>query len=98
MFVWSRYYGEFCGQTVTYYSKIQRVKRRRTMKICEGCGEELGVIEAIRWDVCMQCTKARHRTVLSKRCSCGTKRRPREVSNGCRTWMACDRCLGRIVA
>lgn len=67
------------------------------MAACEGCGKELGPLEALRWHVCMDCTKARHRAVVNHgRCTCGRKRRPRIVTNGCRTWSACDRCLGTV--
>jgi len=68
---------------------------------CTGCGTELGALEALRWDVCMDCTKARHRAVTNRgRCSCGKKRRERPVSfsslKSARHWIACDRCLGTV--
>lgn len=71
------------------------------MALCEGCGKELGVLEALYWAVCMDCTKARHRAFCKGgRCTCGRKRREREVANGtskyARRWIACDRCLGSV--
>lgn len=64
---------------------------------CEGCGAQLGAIEALRWSVCMDCTRARAATVgRHGRCACGRKARPRPASNGVRSWSACERCLGAI--
>ena len=66
-------------------------------KRCEGCGKGLGVIEALQWNVCMECTKARARSAFGKGCKCGRKRRPTEVRfTGSRTWIDCHRCLGQI--
>jgi len=68
------------------------------MKTCEGCGAEMGVVEAMRWGVCLPCTMARAKAATTGgKCKCGRKRRPREASNGLgRRWLACDRCLGSI--
>jgi hypothetical protein len=68
------------------------------MALCEGCGTELGVLEALRWSVCMACTKARQRTVTRNhgRCTCGRKRRPWKTGTSIRSWVACLRCLGVI--
>ena len=65
---------------------------------CEGCGCALGVVEAVNWGVCLDCTRARARAVGSGgRCSCGPKRRrERVVKTAIRSWMACDRCLGTV--
>lgn len=66
--------------------------------ICEGCGKGLGVVEASRWSVCLDCTKARHRTVYNGgRCTCRKKAVPTEVNRvGSRSWISCFRCLGQI--
>lgn len=64
---------------------------------CQGCGTPLSPVEALRWQVCLDCTKARHRAATNRgRCSCGTKRRDRLVETRSRSWIACDRCLGVI--
>lgn len=43
------------------------------MPLCEGCGCELGIRD-LRWMVCMDCTKARHRAVVARKgCTCGRK-------------------------
>jgi hypothetical protein len=66
-------------------------------KQCEGCDKELGVIEALRWSVCMDCTKARHKATVNRgKCSCGRKRKEREATNGIRRWIVCNRCLGTV--
>jgi len=63
---------------------------------CEGCGQELGVFD-MGYDVCMECTKARHRAVINRKCSCGSKKRPSEIHKAySRTWISCLRCLGQI--
>ena len=70
--------------------------------LCVGCGGELTIIEyamAARDNhlICMGCVKARHRAAISHKCSCPKKlKRPREVTNKIRQWIACDRCLGAI--
>jgi hypothetical protein len=59
---------------------------------CSGCGEPIW-----KWaDPCMPCVRARARAAFTHRCSCGRKRRERTVSNGSRTWVSCDRCLGSV--
>lgn len=64
---------------------------------CTGCGKRLGTIEAIHWNVCMECTRARAATVARHgRCACGREARPRAVKALGREWRACDRCLGTI--
>jgi len=64
---------------------------------CEGCGTPLGVIEGQRWQVCLDCTKARHRAAMNgQRCTCGAKRNERVVTTPNRAWVACDRCLGVV--
>lgn len=65
---------------------------------CEGCNKPLGMLEAMRWNVCMDCTRARARAVANhSRCTCGNKARPTEVMrSGSRTWISCHRCLGSI--
>ncbi len=64
---------------------------------CTGCEKELNPVEALRWDVCLDCTKARHRAVVAGGCKCGRKARPTEVlRTGSRTWISCHRCLGQI--
>ena len=64
---------------------------------CQGCGRELGVIEAVNWGVCLDCTKARHRAVVTGGCKCGKKAIPTEVNRvGSRSWISCFRCLGQI--
>ena len=67
------------------------------MATCEGCNKLLGPVEAYRWAVCLECTKARHRAVVAHKCVCGNKRRPSDVHRiGSRTWTGCFRCLGQI--
>jgi len=65
---------------------------------CTGCGKPLGVIEALRWDVCLDCTKARARTASNHgRCSCGRKARAGKMAKTfSRKWTPCLRCLGTI--
>lgn len=63
---------------------------------CDGCGRTLGVVESMQWTVCLPCTRARHRGVLTGRCVCRQRdRRPVEVEQ-CRRWTSCARCLQRI--
>ena len=63
---------------------------------CEGCGSELGVFD-IGYSICMECTKARHRAVINRKCSCGNKKRPSKIKRiHSRTWISCNRCLGQI--
>ena len=64
---------------------------------CDGCGTPLTPVEALRWSVCLPCTKARQRAVVSRRCCCGRKRLPGEpCAVGGRQWIPCRRCLGTI--
>lgn len=64
--------------------------------VCQGCGKELNPVEALHWDICFNCTKARHRSV-NGRCKCGRMARPTKVLRiGSRSWIACHRCLGQI--
>lgn len=66
------------------------------MRYCEGCGKELGPMDA-GYNVCFDCTKARHRAVMNRgKCTCNKKARKREVSAFGRKWIACDRCLGTV--
>lgn len=66
------------------------------VRICEGCCGPLGPFDAL-WEVCLPCTKARHKAAITKRCVCGTKRRPTDVKRiGSRLWVSCKRCLGTI--
>jgi hypothetical protein len=67
-------------------------------KKCEGCDKPMGVIEALHWDVCLPCTKARHRAAVNRgRCSCGRQARRGAVCRiGSRSWVPCKRCLGTI--
>lgn len=66
-------------------------------RTCTGCGEPLGVIDAQRWDVCLECTRARQRAVLSGRCACGRRALPGSpVTQAGRRWVPCRRCLGAI--
>jgi hypothetical protein len=69
------------------------------MASCEGCDKPLGVVESLRYTVCMECTIARHRKVTKHggMCKCGRKRRPGDLlDNGARSWIPCRRCLGTI--
>jgi len=66
---------------------------------CEGCGKGLTPAEGAHWRVCLDCTKARHRTAVNRgRCGCRAKdKRPGEVvRQGPRAWIPCRRCLGAI--
>jgi hypothetical protein len=64
---------------------------------CDGCAAPLNPIEALHWSVCMPCTRARQKAVLSHRCCCGPKRVPGELCTvGSRRWIPCRRCLGTI--
>lgn len=78
------------------FQLVQRRYLAPPVPTCEGCDAPLNPVEAVRWSVCMGCTRARHRAVISGKCSCGRKRRHRVVHQSGRTWTACDRCLGRI--
>lgn len=62
---------------------------------CSACGEAAVWLGA---DPCFPCVKARAKTVANHgRCTCPKKlKRPRPVSTGIRSWIACDRCLGAI--
>lgn len=64
---------------------------------CVGCGKALGPFD-MGYDVCMDCTKARARTVANHgKCSCGSKRKPGKVMKVySRSWISCNRCLGTI--
>jgi len=67
-----------------------------TVKTCEGCDKPLHPLDlAQHWTVCMDCTKARHRAVMARKCVCGRKRRENPKLNrvGSRTWKTCNRCL-----
>ena len=65
--------------------------------VCDGCGRPLNPVESLRWTVCLDCTRARARTTLSGRCTCGTYKVPGEVCRvGSRSWIPCRRCLGAI--
>jgi hypothetical protein len=70
------------------------------MRTCDGCGKVLSPVGDFGYTVCMECTKARARTVGNRgRCTCPKKlKRPRAVTNRIRAWEACDRCLGTIRA
>jgi len=58
---------------------------------CEGCGKPS------RWDVCLACIRVRARAAHTKRCECGSARRPRGPHrSGSRRWVSCGRCLGVI--
>lgn len=57
---------------------------------CEGCGE------AGLFNVCMPCVKARHRAAVTRRCSCGRKRREVLKAHLGREWISCERCLGTV--
>jgi len=64
---------------------------------CTGCLKPLSPVEATMWEVCLPCTRARHRAVLSHRCSCGRQRREAPESRiGSRRWVSCLRCLGQV--
>ena len=64
---------------------------------CDGCGRPLNPVEVLRWTVCLDCTRARMRSVLSGRCTCGTHKVPGELCRvGSRSWIHCRRCLGSI--
>ena len=69
-----------------------------TIPRCEGCDQPLDRMSiALGYTVCMDCTRARQRAVLSRKCVCGSKRRPTEVKHmASRTWISCYRCLGQI--
>lgn len=64
---------------------------------CHGCGDKLGPMD-YQYNVCMDCTRARHKSVLAQgKCMCGKKRVPGEVvSQSGRSWIPCERCLGNI--
>ena len=69
------------------------------LRTCEGCGKGLDALEGAHWRVCLDCTKARHRTVVNRgRCGCrAADRRPGEVVRQAgRAWIPCRRCLGAI--
>lgn len=82
---------EYCEDL---YDRVQEAKKCS----CDGCGAPMSMSEhAAGWTVCLECTKARHRAVLKRKCCCGRKRRPTEVMRtGSRSWISCHRCLGQI--
>lgn len=68
-----------------------------TTSICTGCGKPLGAIEALYWEVCLDCTKARNRAFTNGgRCVCRSKRPSELHKTGSRSWISCLRCLGTI--
>ena len=64
---------------------------------CHGCDRPLtGFLDEL-YDVCMDCTKARHRAVVNGKCTCGRKAKPGATCKAySRTWIPCQRCLGTI--
>lgn len=68
------------------------------MASCVGCGQQLNPVEALHWEVCLPCTRARHKAVLKgDRCTCTvTERREQVVRDGLSKWVTCGRCLGFI--
>jgi ribosomal protein L21 len=65
------------------------------LRPCEGC---LTVGRTDSYSVCMTCTVARHKAVLSKKCVCKKKdkRESHIKRTGSRQWTTCLRCLGTI--
>ena len=65
---------------------------------CEGCLKELSVFDILqKYNVCLDCTKARHKAVFTGKCVCGNKKRESDIHKiGSRTWISCLRCLGQI--
>lgn len=64
---------------------------------CDGCGRQLERDEAQHWTACLDCTRARMRSAMSGRCTCGTHKIPGDVCRvGSRSWIPCRRCLGSI--
>jgi hypothetical protein len=66
---------------------------------CEGCLKEMDTMGFLQgYTICMDCVKARHKTVLRLgKCVCRkADKRPRETGNKSRKWLSCDRCLGTI--
>lgn len=59
---------------------------------CEGCGQPVMRSN----NPCWECVKARARAAVTRRCSCGKKRRERAVDVGFGAWVSCDRCLGTV--
>lgn len=88
------------GYSPRLASQQQREKAERELAkeaqspACSVCGQPRGFLG----DPCMACVRARHKAVVNGgRCSCPkSMKKPRTVSNGNRTWVACDRCLGSI--
>lgn len=67
---------------------LQALKRL----LCSICGK------GTYHDVCWDCVVARARGVSLRKCVCPKAlRKERRVSNGCREWIACDRCLQPVV-
>lgn len=66
--------------------------------LCEGCGVQLGVVEAAHYHVCLACTRARHAAVLNRGwCRCGRRAVPGDtLKMYSRVWIPCKRCLGTI--
>ncbi len=65
---------------------------------CQGCLEFLSPSDRAQgYAVCLDCTRARHRAVLKRRCVCGRRRRETEIKRvGSRSWVSCHRCLGQV--
>lgn len=75
-----------------------RASIRRNPSSCDGCGRPLNPVEATRWSVCMDCTRARAATVARRgKCACRSKARAGDVvRTGSRSFVPCRRCLGTI--
>lgn len=69
------------------------------IQMCEGCDTPLDTLSLVGgYSVCMPCTKARHKAVLSRKCSCGkaTQEKLCQVGKHGRKWISCLRCLGTV--
>lgn len=75
---------------------------------CGTCGNPQTLLDAISGGPCLECVKARHRSVLAQgRCVCRTKRHLGDpvtvggivingVKRGGRRFRPCSRCLGHV--
>ena len=64
---------------------------------CKRCGQPLPPAEARRWGICLSCISARQQADIAGHCVCPRDLRLQHVvSDGYKSWVRCDRCLGVV--